>query len=566
MKCWSYCLISQLALVAEPSNAISPAVSDNEYTSQLFMGTQARSISNNQDYEYATAPVSRIQEALRVMQDEYFEIWIGAWPTAIDWTAAVVNTAVTSTLTTLSGYLYGIWRTDHSDQLKIVAIEDQINLYFAHNTAFYFAENAFNIRNEAYDDMLWVVLGWLENVKFINEYSELRKERLQTGCAWHGAQYIAAFSHRARVFYDLASHGWDTKLCGGGMTWNPHLVPYKNAITNQLFISASIGMYLYSPGDDNGSPYLANGEGGSGHIPAKPHDERYLNAAIDAYAWLKHSNMTNELGLYVDGFHITDWSRKNTTGTGLCDERNAMVLTYNQGVILSGLRGLWNATGETKYLEDGHQLVQNVMNATGWRGSDEITMHAADNQWQGLGRAGILEDYCDHTGECSQDSQTFKGIYFDHLIRFCQPLPRRFAGQDLVVLHRQSCLAYGIWAEHNAQGALRNRDRRGRFGSFWGDLSATETSVELPIGAVDYRNDKEILGMEAWSGLSVSMVAQAEGRNHPLDFLENKVQDTDQSAGTLDANGINDRGRGRTVETQSSGLSVLRASWELNNL
>ena len=39
------------------------------------------------------------------------------------------------------------------------------------------------------------------------------------------------------------------------MSWNPYLEPYKNAITNELFISASIGMYLYFPGDDNDSPF-----------------------------------------------------------------------------------------------------------------------------------------------------------------------------------------------------------------------------------------------------------------------------------------------------------------------
>jgi len=496
------------------------------------------------------------------MQDEYFAVWIGAWPTAIDWTAAVVNTVVTSTLITLSGYWHYVPRTESLDQSVTAQIEDQINLYFAHNTAFYFAENAFNIRNEAYDDMLWVVLEWLESVKFVNEYSALRHLRLQTICDWHGTQYIAAFSHRARVFHDLASRGWDKKLCGGGMTWNPHLIPYKNAITNQLFISASVGMYLYFPGDRNGSPYLANEERGSDHIPAKPHDQRYLNAAVEAYAWLKHSDMTNELGLYVDGFHITDWSQKNTTGTGKCDERNEMVFTYNQGVILSGLRGLVEATGETEYLEDGHQLVRNVMNATGWKGSDEATVNAADATWQGLGRSGILEDYCDHTGDCSQDSQTFKGIYFDHLVRFCQPLPERFARRDLVVLHRQSCRAYGIWAEYNAQAALQNRDDKGRFGSFWGNLSATITSVRLPQGAIDYRNHKDSLRTDTWNRMPVS-----EGfLSQLLPTIERKMQNAHHGRRKFEANGINDKGRGRTVETQSSGLSVLRASWELNNL
>jgi len=562
-------VLSLVLLVTGLSTAISPASQGDEYTS-LCSDHYSQISSHDDGCARAITPLSPIEEALRVMQDEYFEIWIGAWPTATDWTAAVVNTIVTSTLTTFSGYLHHVWRTSTLDQSASSRMEDQIDLYFAHNTAFYFAENAFNIRNEAYDDMLWVVLGWLESVKFLNEYSELRKVRLDGGCNWHGSQYIAAFSHRARIFYDIASRGWDTKLCRGGMTWNPHLIPYKNAITNQLFISASIGMYLHFQGDDNRSPYMMNAAEASDLYPAHPHDQRYLNAAIDGYQWLKESNMTNELGLYVDGFHITDWSRENTTGTGKCDERNEMVFTYNQGVVLSGLIGLWEATGEVQYLEDGHQQVRNVINATGWTGTDEVNIIAQDTRWQGLGRSGILEDYCDHKGECSQDSQTFKGIFFDHLVRFCKPLNQRFAGQDLASLHRRSCLGYGIWAEYNAHGALRNRDSKGRFGSFWGDLDTNMDPVELTVGAVDYRNDKTILDSEAWSVLSMSgeysLLTQLEGQSQILSSARSIKHDTGQTARMADANGINDRGRGRTVETQASGLSVLRAAWELNRL
>ena len=35
---------------------------------------------------------------------------------------------------------------------------------------------------------------------------------------WHGLQISPMAAHRARIFYDLASTGWDEALCDGGMT------------------------------------------------------------------------------------------------------------------------------------------------------------------------------------------------------------------------------------------------------------------------------------------------------------------------------------------------------------
>ena len=509
--------------------------------------------------------------ALEVMQNEYYELWMGTWPAAIDWTAAVVNTMVTSTLTTFSGYLHDSRSTQQAAVEFDAELEDHIETYFAHIAAFYFGENAFNIRHEAYDDMLWVVIGWLESTKFINKYSQVRKERHHAGLLWHGRQYIEAFSHRARIFYDLAAHGWDTKLCRGGMTWNPSLAPYKNAVTNQLFISASVGMYLYFSGDDNRSPFVEDNVESKG----LRHDHKYLQAAIDGYSWLKDSNMTNHLGLYVDGYHIRDWSRENTTGTGQCDERNEMVYTYNQAVVLSGLRGLWEATGHVSYLEEGHRLVRNAINATGWKGSAQATRDADDQRWKGLGRSGILEDYCDHTRHCSQDAQTFKGIFFEHLVQFCEPLPRIpltpgktfTADKDLVFLHRQGCIDYGLWAEHNAQAASNTRDSRGRFAGWWGQQShMTDIGTERPLGSIDYRNNQSILSADSWT-LSRPLFVQGQEIRRPVDedILSTCDFAKDRSRhrqANLDHH-ANLRERGRTVEMQASGLSVLRASWQL---
>ncbi|GAB7347397.1 hypothetical protein MBLNU459_g4323t1 [Dothideomycetes sp. NU459] len=502
------------------------------------------------------------------MQSQFYELWIGTWPSAIDWTAAVTNTQV-------SAVLGSVARADSTNLHEKISSSEVIHHYFSHNIAYYFGENAFQIRNEAYDDMLWVVLGWLETIRFIND-------RNVTDPAWHGTQFVPAFAHRARVFYDIASRGWDTSLCSGGMIWNPRLTPYKNAITNQLFISASISMYLYFPGDSNYSPFYSDGSI-EGSYPGESHDPKYLRSAVEAYAWLKNSNMTNELGLYVDGFHITGWRRDGSIGTGKCDERNEVVYTYNQGVVLSGLRGLWEGTGDSTYLEDGYALVRNVMAATGWfwSGSTDSSIKKTNSEWDGLGHDGILEEICDRRGYCSQDSQTFKGIFFQHLAQFCEALPRdaavpnktHGASRKLADCHRMNCLIFGTWVTHNADAALSTVDEDGKFGMWWGHQDGmNDTSLSVPEGAIDYRNNATVLVLSPWTMQTSPAFEKSRLRGEMPHGSSEEIRRHLYSevpappSNDAESGDVNDRGRGRTVETQAGGLSVLRASWELQGL
>lgn len=535
-------------------------------------------------------------EALDTMQSHFYTIWQGQWPSAIDWTAAVMATHVSATLAAMTE----AWRyrtepsSSHDYTRASQERENTINRYFTQMTSFYFGENAFSIRTQAYDDMLWVVLEWLESIKFINLHSDLHyvpsghldgsaKTSTRNSTGWYAQQFIPQFAHRARLFYDLAAKGWDTSLCGGGMVWSPHLTPYKNAITNQLFITASISMYLHFPGDDNPSPFSFKNpvRPSAGLPPAKAHDPQYLENAVQAYQWLRTSGMTNCKGLYVDGFHIQGWrgGKNGSTGTGKCDIRNEQVYTYNQGVVLSGLRQLWEATGSRSYLDDGHQLIRNVIAATGWyiRGTGWPWL------WSGLGRNGVMEEVCDSLGTCSQNGHTFKGIFFHHLTLFCSPLPstgflegdfKTFAADDrLSALHNEKCRGYGPWLRHNAQAAYMTRDDEGEFGTWWG-VPATNRQrgtpdlidldkLDLPSEeGTDYRNDGVPLD-DLWRLPNDQSWQRAKALNDDkmVPIPENKNIDGESSnATTQDAN---DRGRGRTVETQSGGLAVLRALWKV---
>ncbi|CAO2649680.1 Nn.00g009720.m01.CDS01 [Neocucurbitaria sp. VM-36] len=578
-----------------------------------------------------------LHNSLSIMQDQYFSLWLGKWTSAIDWTGAVIGTYISATLSSLSRSIdYTMPSTfDKSRKLDVEAqiVENEINKYFAQSTSYYFGEDHFAIRMQAFDDMLWVVLGWLEAANFVSAHSTTHyapgtgfedESRRGTG-EWHARQFIPAFAHRARIFYELAEKGWDWRLCGGGMTWNPRLLPYKNAITNQLFISASIAMYLYFPGDENCSPFISRYDDDCDATSRGRYDPAYRSSAINGYEWLKNVGMMNEQGLYVDGFHIGGY-RTNHSKT-MCDERNEMVYTYNQGVVLSGLRGLWEATGNITYLEDGHDLVRNVINATGWTKTDilssppfttqqpprtRINDHDTPNaklasltsSWNGLGTNGILTELCDPSARCSQDSQTFKGIFFHHLTSFCTPLPLRpvapsrtyAATREIHALHRNSCNEYAPWVVHNAQAALQTRDEKGRFGSWWGapdtslrfpsasdvqsfqkpsarprDSRATteETNrakksvvVVLPHGAVDYRNTPTasdgtyILADNDDDDDTITSESESDWYNNVRGEV---VVDEEIAEGDGD---LNDRGRGRTLETQGSGLAVVRAMWE----
>ncbi|KAI2471399.1 glycoside hydrolase family 76 protein [Annulohypoxylon bovei var. microspora] len=562
-----------------------------------------------------------VLDAMHVMQTEHFAPWLGTWPEAIDWTAAVMGTHVSGAVRSLSEALVHL----NSDWESFVDWKLQTNLvdkYFAQITAYYFGQDAFAIRNEAYDDILWVVLGWLESIQLVNVHSNLHfksdfQDKVSTpevdsfprlsdsffNQTYHGKMWVPAFAHRARVFWDLASLGWDTKLCGGGMVWNPRLLPYKNAITNELFIAASISMYLNFPGDDNPSPFYGprGTDDSTPHTRSGPRDARYLKAAVEGYKWLVGSNMTDSQGLYTDGFHISGYTDMGNNNTK-CDQRNNMVLSYNQGVLLTGIRGLWEATGASSFLSDGHKLIQNVIRASGYDLAsdspvdDILTLRPGRlPKWHGLGRAGVMEDPCDASGTCSQDGQTFKGIFFHHLTSFCAPLTEPTPAPDNIKVdtraftaardsHAGACAAYGGWLKHNARAALGTRDKDGRFGQWWtaGLLghwtgpwpSIADDGVPHATNGVDYRN-YGVPNDTTWrappprngNGPVDMPLVEKDQAQKPLASTEDEPMGELKKRGANEADAKakdpNTRGRGRTVETQGGGLALLRAHWQI---
>ncbi|ROV99288.1 hypothetical protein VSDG_03940 [Cytospora chrysosperma] len=579
-------------------------------------------------------------QVLHTMQEEHFAPWLGTWPTAIDWTAAVMETHVSGALSSISRALDLIPMDGRVGERKK---ENLVTLFFSQVLSYYFGQDHFSIRNEAYDDILWVVLGWLETIQFIDLHTSLNFQGAVDApgfAKWHGNIWTPAFAHRARIFWNLARSGWDWELCGGGMTWNPRLEPYKNAITNELFISASASMYLYFPGDWNRAPFFNEVDNddpdhfarSSGNDVFRPHDPVFLDFAQAGYQWLADSGMMNDRGLYTDGFHVSGYNDPHNANKK-CDVRNEQVYTYNQGVILTGQINLWKITGNYTYVKDGHRLIRNVIKATGWdlkhqrpmehgipQESDETNVYDKPWEgtklppWHGLGRAGVVEEACDSKGECSQDSQTFKGIFFHHLTTFCtasvsldefMTVNSNTRGQ--LRSHTKKCGSYAHWLKHNVRAMMRTRDEGGRVGMWWTagllgleDTMPPQDEFEDP-GAVDYRNDgvpddpmwrRTPTGVtpprmpqvplpqpaELYDGVDERMlVAKKLLRQPELDGgsddngeeeeEEEEVKEEEQGSdgGTnMTSKDLNDRGRGRTVETQGSGLALLRAYWEIS--
>jgi hypothetical protein len=495
------------------------------------------------------------QDALPTLQGSPF--WSGYDWKSIQWTSAFLDTLLGASVRSLTEILVEYDGNIPGSYISGPTIDGEISQYFMETKTFFVSEDTVQIFGAAYDDAQWVVLEWLEAIRFVNEYDSYNSgSRSQDD--------IRHFAHRAHVFYNIVQNEFDTTLCGGGVTWNPALQPYKNAITNELFMASSIAMYLYFPGDYNTDPYPSTNYSSVTNttlppLPfVQPHDPLFLDNAVKEYAWFKSQNFTNAQGLIVDGFHI---SENQTT----CDERNEMVYSYNQGVILSGLRGLWEATSDPTYLSDGYDLINTVVNATGWNAKNA----SEAGQWAGLGRDGIMEDYCDASANCSQDSQTFKGIYFHHLSIFCEPLPTItplvegitvLADEELAAAHKRNCGSYTKWVTHNAQAALSTRDQYNVIGGWWG-ASDSDSSVQnaklntaapLPQNSWDVRNNPEVLNQTPWN---CSNGASQEGRTRGVEAQPHR-----ELTMRSQKRDVNDGGRGRTTESQGSGLSVVKAA------
>ncbi len=192
--------------------------------------------------------------------------------------------------------------------------------------------------NDFHDDEGWWALAWLKAYDLTGE-----------------VRYLAM----ARTIFDDITPDWDDQ-CGGGVYWTK-AKSYKNAITNELFLTLAARLH-------------ARTRVGGATTP-------YLTWATRTWTWLKASGMRNSDKLWNDGLDA-------------CKNNGQTTWTYNQGVLLGGLVELAQITGDPTYLAEA--------TAT----ADAAVAKLVDAQ-------GVLREACEP--DCNSDGALFKGIFMRNL-------------------------------------------------------------------------------------------------------------------------------------------------------
>ncbi len=234
--------------------------------------------------------------------------------------------------------------------------------------------------DDYYDDNGWWALTWLAAYDLTGEPA-----------------YLAT----AEAIFTANTAGWDT-VCRGGLWWNESR-GYKNAIPNELFLSLAAQLHQRVAGSAGTSSYL--------------------DWALREWQWFAASGMIDGIGLVNDGL------------TAGCANNSGVTWTYNQGVILGGLAGLYQITGDPAYLRQAATIAGAAM-------SNLVTP------------AGVLREPCElGAAGCDGDQTQFKGVFVRNLYYLYEQDPER-AYADFILANAAS-----IWN--------RDRDPGNQFGLRW---------------------------------------------------------------------------------------------------
>jgi predicted alpha-1,6-mannanase (GH76 family) len=179
-----------------------------------------------------------------------------------------------------------------------------------------------------------VTPGASGNANFINHTRDYFDDD-----GWWALAWIAAYdstgnssylSMAETVFSNIATNGWDTTTCGGGVWWN-YSKSGKNAIPNELFLDVAAK--------------LANRTTGSTSAG-------YLNWAKTEWPWFKAVGLINSNNLINDGLNSS------------CTNNGGTEWTYNQGVILGGLVELYQADQDPTLLPQANAIVNAVLSSS----------------------------------------------------------------------------------------------------------------------------------------------------------------------------------------------------------
>jgi predicted alpha-1,6-mannanase (GH76 family) len=200
---------------------------------------------------------------------------------------------------------------------------------------------------------------------FINDFFD---DNLWWALAWVGAWDLTGderYRAAAQAIFAHSLSGWDD-ACGGGLWWNEKR-DYKNAITNELFLTLAALLAARVPGQ-----------------------REYRDWALREWEWLRGSGLIGPSGLVNDGL------------TASCVNNGGTTWTYNQGVILGGLAALHELTGDEAYLRQGEAIADAALRS----------LTSPEGILAEPGEARAADD--------DRDLPQFKGIF----VRYLQDLSR----------------------------------------------------------------------------------------------------------------------------------------------
>ena len=140
-----------------------------------------------------------------------------------------------------------------------------------------------------------------------------------------------------------------------------------------------------------------------------------------------------------------------------------MTWTYNQGIILSGLSGLYRFIGDEELIQFAQKLIDSVMTSYLVPKND-----------------GVLVESCDPFLTCNQDQWMFKGIFFQHLGYFLEDI----AGFNEVAHSTRRALLqkYIKFIDANACAVWDvARQEDGRIGNWWGGPPGDEIQRQVSV-------------------------------------------------------------------------------------
>lgn len=296
-------------------------------------------------------------------------------------------------------------------------LEAFANLAIAQGNASLYAEVFQNsylrtapVLDQCFDDHQWWLLGWVR--------------------AYEATGEVLYLERAAQVFDFVVANGW-TSQCGGGILWcpeSPGTDGYKNAITNELFLTAAMKLHPY--------------ETVLGRAPGF-----YLGWAQREWDWFAGSGLVNGAWLVNDGLN------------GSCSNNNQTTWTYNQGVLLDGAARLSAATGNSSALDVASRVAAAAMT---------LLVAAPDSP--------IMSEPCG-AGGCDGDQQIFKGVFVRHLSGLLQS---GTAGPALVAQARAFLAA-------NAASLLANAScaAGGGYGLLWEGPCGANVSVATSSAGLD---------------------------------------------------------------------------------